>query len=203
MPSRRALPRGATISLLVVACMITAGCSSDLSPVADPPTPPTVIEERFDTIDAAISDWRTAANRDELTAAGEHARNLIVGAHGPLYGDANSDGVVSGTNDIGILPGNAGEEALATAALGACVVSDVLGGSWANPAERWSILETAIAEWRPHNNTFPALPSHPQRIVGWATLALNESDLETAREYASHAQLHSDISQDALRGCDT
>ena len=51
------------------------------------------------------------------------------------------------------------------------------------------------------NNTFPALPSHPQRLVGWATLTLATEDLATAREYGGHAHLHIDTAIRALTGC--
>jgi hypothetical protein len=90
---------------------------------------------------------------------------------------------------------------LAVPAANPCVTRDLLGGSWENPARRWAILQAKIAAWRPGNNTFPTLPSHAQRIVGWATLALGSSDLATAREYAAHAKLHVDVSRTSVSHC--
>jgi len=78
---------------------------------------------------------------------------------------------------------------------------DVLGGSWADPSGRWQEVRTRVAAWSQTNNTFPALPSHPQRVVGWASLTLAAPTLELAREYAGHAQLHVRITREALNGC--
>ncbi|MDQ3247526.1 MAG: hypothetical protein M3Q52_11705, partial [Pseudomonadota bacterium] len=90
---------------------------------------------------------------------------------------------------------------LASGSRSACVKRDVLGGDWSDPAARWAALARAIARWTPANNTFPRLPSHPQRIVGWATLALGADNLATARDYARHAQIHTDVSSRAVAGC--
>ena len=68
-------------------------------------------------------------------------------------------------------------------------------------AARWSSLESAIAAWTPSNNTFPALPSHPQRIVGWASLALATAELAAALEYGGHASLHVDVARRAVTDC--
>ena len=133
--------------------------------------------------------------------AAEEARNLTVGPSGPSYADANRDGTVDGASAIGLLPGLGGEPGLATATAGPCVERDVLGGSWADPAARWSSLESAIAAWTPSNNTFPALPSHPQRIVGWASLALATAELAAALEYGGHASLHVDVARRAVTDC--
>jgi hypothetical protein len=62
-------------------------------------------------------------------------------------------------------------------------------------------LADAIAAWSPASNTFPSLPSHPQRIVGWATLALGADDLPTALEVGGHARLHIDIASRAVTDC--
>ncbi|MCJ7711877.1 MAG: hypothetical protein MUQ32_13725, partial [Chloroflexi bacterium] len=94
-----------------------------------------------------------------------------------------------------------GQPGLATEADGACAVRDISGGSWADPTVRWTTLEEAIKAWSQSNNTFPSLPSHPQRIVGWSTLALNTDDLATALEYGGHARLHIDISMSAAVDC--
>jgi len=124
-----------------------------------------------------------------------------VGSAGPGYGDADGDGTVSGANAIGLLPGMGGEAALAVPAANLCVTQDLLGGSWKDPARRWAILQAKIAAWRPGHNTFPTLPSHAQRVVGWATLALRASHAATAREYAAHAKLHVDVSLTAVKAC--
>ena len=79
-----------------------------------------------------------------------------------------------------------------------CVLDNVLGGAWDDPAERWDIMLEAIDQWAPGNNTMPTLPSHPMRVVGWATFTLASDSLDDAHEYAGHAQLHVDISIRAL-----
>jgi len=206
---------GALIAVpLLLAFILLAGCgssgSSSAGAVASRPgaldqasasAGGSRLEERLTAIDGAVNHWRTATDLVTAQRAAEEARNLVVGPAGPAYGDADRDGMIEGASDIGLLPGLAGEPGLASAAAGSCVERDVLGGSWADPAARWSILESAIAKWRPSNNTFPALPSHPQRIVGWATLTLATEDLATAREYGGHAHLHIDIAIRAVTGC--
>lgn len=159
------------------------------------------LSTRLMAIADAVDRWRTATDLTTARRAAEEARNLIVGPKGPLYGDADRDGTVAGASEIGLLPGLAGEAGLATAAAGVCVERDVLGGSWADPADRWAKLDAAIAAWTRSNNTFPAFPSHPQRVIGWATLTLAAPDLATAQEYGGHASLHADISLRALTGC--
>lgn len=164
------------------------------------PAPQSALE-RLDQIAGEVSAWRAALNLAKAKRHAEAARNLIVGPAGPGYGDADGDGRVSGANAIGLLPGMGGRAALAVPAANPCVTRDLLGGSWENPARRWAILQAKIAAWRPGNNTFPTLPSHAQRIVGWATLALRSSDLATAREYAAHAKLHVDVSRTSVSHC--
>ncbi len=61
-------------------------------------------------------------------------------------------------------------------------------------------IAEAIDEWAPDNNTFPSLPSHPMRIVGWATLAQSATFAE-AIEYSGHADIHVDATRDALSRC--
>jgi hypothetical protein len=39
-------------------------------------------------------------------------------------------------------------------------------------AGRWATAQVVSTVETPSNNTMPTLPSQPQRIVGWATLAL-------------------------------
>jgi len=152
-------------------------------------------------IDGAVRRWRGAPDLRVALAAAEEARNLVVGPRGPLYGDADRDGAVAGASDIGLLPGLAGEAGLARATDGACVFRDILGGGWELPARRWSVLEAAINAWSPSKNTFPGLPSHPQRIVGWAALTLSSRNFVMARAYGKHAQLHIDASRAALVAC--
>jgi len=156
---------------------------------------------RLAAIENAIGRWRRAANLAQAKSAAEEARNLVVGAAGPYYGDADRDNVIRGASKRGLLPGLRGEDALAQAGDGDCVDRDILGGDWNEPSRRWAILDAAIKSWSPSRNTFPALPSHPQRIVGWATLALSTNSLDTAKQYAGHAQLHIDVSTKAFTQC--
>lgn len=170
--------------------------------VTPAPSPETeTAEERLAAIDAAVQRWRSAETLAAARRHAEHARNLVVGPSGPFYGDGDGDGTIAGASATGLLPGQSGEAGLASVSPNACVTRDVLGGSWADPARRWRILRTAIANWRPGNNTFPTLPSHPQRIAGWATLTLAAKDAATARDYAGHARIHADISTRALKAC--
>ncbi len=179
-----------------------ARAPSERQPLPPPPDPPAqAARERLNQIAAEVSAWRGALNLPEAKRHAEAARNLIVGPAGPYYGDADRDGKILGANAVGLLPGLKGSAALAIPAANTCVARDLLGGSWDDPARRWAILEAKVAAWRPRNNTFPTLPSHAQRIVGWATLTLASSELKRAREYAAHANIHVDISQTALTRC--
>ena len=156
---------------------------------------------RLALLDRAVTRWQKALTLRDGHEAAEEARNLVVGANGPFYGDATGDGQISGANSKGVLPGLNGEPGLADPHENGCVVADVLGGRWSEPSMRWSQLERAIAGWTPTKNTFPSLPSHPQRVVGWASLTLKSDSLANAREYAGHARLHVDISLRALNNC--
>ncbi len=192
----------ALVAFVVVGCGSTRqspGTTSPPGPIT--PEDPGQLEARLSAIDDAVERWRSASDLPAARRAAEEARNLTVGPHGPSYGDTDGNGTIDGASAIGLLPGLGGEPGLATAAAGACVERDVLGGSWADPAARWSSLESAIAAWTPSNNTFPALPSHPQRIVGWATLALATSELAAALEYGGHAHLHIDVAIRAVTDC--
>jgi hypothetical protein len=159
------------------------------------------LRTRLALLDRAVTRWQKAPTLRVGHEAAEEARNLIVGANGPFYGDATGDGKISGAKSMGVLPGLKGEPGLADPNENGCVIADVLGGRWSDPAMRWSQLERAIAGWRPTKNTFPSLPSHPQRVVGWASLTLKSDRLANAREYAGHARLHVDISLRALDNC--
>jgi hypothetical protein len=184
---------------------LTALCVLVLSGCAATPQPRSpeagLLHDRLSLIDTAVSGWAAADSLDEAHRFAEEARNLVVGPDGPYFGDADSDGTISGDSGTGVLPGLEGQPGSAQNVGGECVLRDVLGGSWANPADRWAILETAITDWGPANNTFPALPSHPQRVVGWATLALATDSLDSARGYAGHAALHVRVSQVAVEEC--
>jgi hypothetical protein len=74
----------------------------------------------------------------------------------------------------------------------------VLGGDWSDPEQRWATMSAAIDAWAPDNNTMPSLPSHPMRIVGWATLTLDTDELDLAHEYVSHAGLQVAVTEQAL-----
>jgi len=50
----------------------------------------------------------------------------------------------------------------------------------------------------PDNNTFPALPSHAQRVVGWATLTLRTHSLADALQYSGHATGHARVVHQSL-----
>jgi hypothetical protein len=196
------------VKLLVAAIAVVAlplvlgGCAQTQTPAPSAPVAGSAeVSARLDQIEEAVAGWRSAPDLQTAQRFAETARNLVVGADGPYYGDANGDGTIDGPADQGLLPGIAGEEGLASAVSSECIERDVLGGSWEDPAGRWATLDTAITEWSPSNNTFPSLPSHPQRVIGWATLTLATNDLDVAHEYAGHAQLHVDVSRAALSGC--
>jgi hypothetical protein len=199
MTRRRWTARLAWLPAALLGVMLAACGAGSASPTSvDTPA----LEGRLVAIDDAVNRWQAATDLASAHHAAEEARNLIVGPDGPGYGDADADGTVKGASDVGLLPGLGGEPGLATADAGTCVERDVLGGSWADPARRWAILATAIDDWSATNNTFPSLPSHPQRIVGWATLALATDDLATALEYAGHAHLHIDVAMRAATACE-
>lgn len=156
---------------------------------------------RVDAIDAAIEQWRRAPSLVSAKAGAEKARNLITGPDGPNYGDLDGDGTIGGRVDAGLLPGLGGQAGLASAQPNLCVTVHVLGGDFSRAAVRWATMDRAISNWRADNNTFPSLPSHPQRIVGWATLTLQRANLAQAQNYAGHAQLHADRTRAAVTRC--
>jgi hypothetical protein len=197
------LGRVSTAATLIMLATAVAACGAGVSSpsAVSSPAAGNALTMRLVAIDDAVNDWRSASDLATARAAAEEARNLVVGPAGPYYGDGDGDGMIEGESEIGLLPGLGGEPGLAAPTAGDCVVRDVLGGSWSEPGERWAILETAIDDWSDLDNTFPALPSHPQRIVGWATLALASTDVAAAREYGGHAHLHIDIAMRATTGC--
>ncbi len=190
------------LSLLLCAASLLTACGSPGNGGVAASTD-LELAARVDALNTAVSAWQSASTIAEAHAAAEAARNLVVGPDGPFYGDADGDGDVAGINSIGLLPGLGGEPGLAqNEPVNACVVAHVLGGAWDEPSTRWGDAVAAIDVWAPTNNTFPGLASHPQRIVGWATLTLATADLDTALEYAGHARLHTDITSQAIQACE-
>lgn len=186
---------GAAAAILLAACGTAAepGPPSDNSSI-------TALANRLDEIDRAVGEWRSADSIGAAHRAAERAANLIVGPNGPDYGDRNGDGAIDGDTTVGLLQGLDGTPVGIADSLRSnqCVVKDVLGGEWDDPANRWQIMLDAIDAWEPGNNTMPALPSHPMRVVGWATFTLASESLQDAHGYAGHARLHVDISSRAL-----
>lgn len=159
------------------------------------------LETRLTAVDRAVLRWQTAPNLRIAREAAEEARNLIVGSSGPLYGDADGNGQIAGKRVVGVLPGLNGENSLASPNDNACVIADILGGNWREPVKRWSQFQGALSRWTKTRNTFPSLPSHAQRVVGWASLTLKSKSLAEAQEHAKHARLHIDISVRAATSC--
>jgi hypothetical protein len=195
-------------SLAIASLLIGAGCgggskgSGDPSVTARPPSSAaTAVAARLDAMEAALDRWAAAPTIGAAHAAAENARNLVTGPSAFGAGDLDGDGTVAGRVSEGLLPGLDRSPGLAGRLPAACVAADVLGGDWRDPAARWATLRTAVDEWRPDNNTFPSLPSHPQRFVGWATLTLATGDLDVAHEYAGHARLHLDVTRAAVAAC--
>jgi hypothetical protein len=159
--------------------------------------------ERLEQIAAEVDAWAAAPTLDEAKAHAEDAANLVVGPGGLGYGDRDGDGEIAGDVPAGLLPGPEGVPAgivLSTIGPAECVDPDVLGGDWDDPVARWALLAEAIDQWAPDNNTFPSLPSHPMRIVGWAALT-QSGTFDEAIEYSGHADLHVDVTRDALARC--
>jgi hypothetical protein len=156
--------------------------------------------ETITKIEDAVTVWESADSIEQARAAAEAAANLVVGPGGPGYGDRDGNGTIDGAIDFGVLPGLDGSPDGAASALAdnQCIVDDVLGGSWTDPANRWAEMQSAIDQWAPDDNTMPSLASHPMRVVGWATFTLASDSLDDAHEYGGHALLHVDTSLAAL-----
>ena len=191
-----------TAAVLVV---VLGACGDD----ADEPVAAGDVEaaaERLDAIRVAVLEWSSAESIEDARRAAEEARNLITGPTTFDAGDLDGDGEIAGAAEIGLLPADDGTPGLASA-LAACasVERDVLGGDWDDAAGRWAVLRRTIDEWSPRDNTYPTLPSHPQRVIGWAdntlALAAEPQDLEEAIEFSGHALLHVDVSRSALDDC--
>lgn len=212
-PGVHAPKNGKSTALLLVLALVGCGsqesaapsslefASADRGAATRQHFAPDSLTNRLMALDSAVSRWQGATDLTSAYEAAEEARNLVVGPAGPYYADSDGDRRISGASSIGILPGLKGEAGLASLKDGPCIVADVLGGSWRKPADRWATLETAISRWTPARNTFPNLPSHVQRVVGWASLALNAKNVTDAREYAHHARLHVDVAIKAVTQC--
>ena len=188
----------------IVAMALLAACEGDpVTRSLGDGGPAERLAERIEVVGAHVESWENAVTVEEAWAAAEAAANHVVGPRGPGYGDRDADGEVRGPSDAGILPGMEGDPpgfALEAVEAGApsCVTQDVLGGAWDDPGARWGEMAEAIEAWTPATNTMPRLDSHPQRIVGWATLALRSDDLDEIQELAGHARLHVETSRRAL-----
>lgn len=183
--------------------MAAAGCGGDDASSAAGAATGARAEalERAAEIEAAVERWGGAESLPAARAAAEDARNLVTGPGVRGAGDGDADGEVERV-PVGLLPGEDGSPGIASPIAGTCVERDVLGGSWERPREHWAELWTRVRVWEPANNRFPELPSHAQRVVGWATLALAAGSDAEAREYAGHAALHAGIVTRALEAPD-
>lgn len=181
---------------------LSSGCADDAGPTATPTSSPTPARsgalDRSLAVQRDVVRWAEAKTLTEAKASAERARNLITGPDVREAGDADGDGEL-GTVAVGLLPGEGGKPGLASPVVGECVRRDVLGGSWSDPVARWEEVYRRIEQWAPDNNTFPALLSHAQRVVGWASLTIQADRLAQAREFSGHAALHADVVVDALR----
>lgn len=194
-PHRLACVAAAT-AIVLAAC----GSTSTSEGSSDDDFTTLALSERVDAVGDAVDVWWGAMSIAAAHAAAETALNLVVGPNGLGYGDRDGDGVVNGASAVGLLPGIDGTPSGLAESLRAndCVTRDVLGGPWIQPSAEWAAMLTAIDQWRPTNNTMPTLPSHPMRVVGWATFTLDSDSLKDAHEYASHADLHVTITKRAL-----
>ena len=187
-----------TGALVIVAITWLAGCGATTAakPTATTPTPTPAQRDalsRADAIAGAVRHWARATTIAGAHAAAAQARALVTGPNVSAFPSTRSNVTV------GLLPSDDGAPGLATPVATGCVVVSVLGGSWTQPRKRWSDLAERIKRWRPDHNTFPQLPSHAQRVVGWATLTLDTGALSEAIEYAGHATGHAGVVRDALR----
>lgn len=187
---------------LIVASAVTMLLAAACSSASDAPSSSEeeAVTARVEELSQAVQAWADSGTIEDAHRWAEAALNLVVGPNGPGYGDLDHDGSISGETDEGLLPGLDGTPAglaLSLASNG-CVERDVLGGDWSDPAQRWATMSETIDAWAPDNNTMPRLPSHPMRIVGWATFTLETNTLAVAHGYASHAGLHVDVTEQAL-----
>jgi len=188
--------------LALVLAGLLSGCGADAGSTPKSAVPPTAARaaalDRSLAIHNAVQRWADASTLADAKAAAEHARNPITGPNVRGAGDTNDDGALERVT-VGLLPGEDGGPGLASPVAGECVQRDVLGGSWADPVARWAEVTRRIDQWAPDNNTFPALPSHAQRVVGWASLTLQTDRLPDAHEFSGHAAGHASVVVEALR----
>lgn len=159
-----------------------------------------VTDQRLDELQSQVNVWADGDDFATVRASSGRVLALVTGIGSPRVGGAGAGGTETGALSQGLLPGEDGTASIAEA-LENCAGPDLFGGSWENPAERWATFDEVFARWSPTDNTFPTLPSHAQRIVGWAMLAAESDDLDDALTYASHAQIHVDAVRDAVRVC--
>ena len=183
------------------ALLALAACGAPSSPAAPTSSMSPAVSARLVALDAAVTAWASAGTLTQARAGAETVRNLVTGPNVMGYGDLDGDGHTGGANDVGLLPGEKGQAGLVSGPVSVCVARDVLGGSWADPGARWADLRTRVQQWSPTNNTFPALGSQPQRVVGWASLALRSTSLDDAREFAGHARSHLTETRKAFEDC--
>lgn len=195
-------PGNPWLSLSLTVLVVLAACSSGevLEEPAQDGGAEMALADRLALIDETVEAWAQAETIEDAHRLAETAANLVVGPGGPQYGDRDGDGKLDGASSDGLLPGLGGSPpGLAIwAESNTCVERDVLGGSWDDPDARWQTMIDAIEAWEPGNNTMPTLPSHPMRVVGWATFTIGTDSLELAHEFAGHARLHSGLSLKAL-----
>lgn len=169
-------------SALFLLAVVMVACASN-----DGPPDYSQALSRLDRVEAAVSTWDGAATVDEAHAAAADAIDLVMGG---------------GTTPDGLLPSNTSDGlVLGAGTPSSCVERDVLGGPWDDVAARWAVLDTAVEAWAPGNNTFPAFPSHLQRLVGWARLTVASDSLDDAHEYAGHAAIHLTVARTAMESC--
>lgn len=178
------------------------------APLGDDPEPAALATLRRDLVGLGdiVEQWSQAEDLEAAQTAAEIAANLVTGPDGPGYGDRDGDGEIEGQVRLGLLPGVTGEpEGSALPAADEappCVRRDVLGGSWEDPQARWAEFEDVVSSWTEADNTMPMLDSHLMRVAGWAALTQQTGDLDQAREFASHAELHVDIALRAIDACE-
>ena len=184
--------------LLLTATLVACGDDADAPESGD--VAEFTYRELVVKIDDAVTVWNRADSLAEAQAAAEAAANLVVGPGGPGYGDRDGSGNVGGETEFGVLPGLDGSPVGLANALGdnECILTDVLGGSWDAPADRWATMQAAIDAWSFDNDTMPSLVSQPMQIVGWATLTLATDSIDEAFEFGRLAQLNVDASFAAL-----
>lgn len=198
--------RGRHLFLGVFVSAMSVVLVGSCTPAPNPPVPSDNAEDRealasrVEELSESVQAWADSETVEDAHRWAETALNLVVGPNGPGYGDRDGDGSIAGGSAEGVLPGLDGTPAGLASSLDAnpCVERDVLGGDWSDPGDRWATMSAAIEAWAPGNNTMPDLPSHPMRIVGWATFTLATDDLDLAHEYASHSGLHVAVTERAL-----